>query len=74
MFDGRHVRKHSNPHLIAPGSPGKGSIDRDHMDVVTFTPEKIIQRRDSIRSGYRIQREAPMMRHFTDELEPVKRN
>ena len=44
----------------------------NHMDVVAFTLENIFKRRDSITSGYRIISEAPIMRHFTIELEPVR--
>ncbi len=44
----------------------------NHMDVVAFTLENIFKRRDSITSGYRIISEAPIMRHFTVELEPVR--
>ena len=43
----------------------------NHMDRVVFALEKIFHRRDSITSGYRIVHEAPIMRHFTVELEPV---
>jgi tryptophanase len=43
----------------------------NHMDVVAFALENIFKRRDSITTGYRIQKEAPIMRHFTVELEPV---
>ena len=44
----------------------------NHMDVVAFALENIFKRRDTITSGYRIISEAPIMRHFTVELEPVK--
>jgi tryptophanase len=43
----------------------------NHMDVVAFALENIYKRRESITSGYRIISEAPIMRHFTVELEPV---
>jgi len=43
----------------------------NHMDVVAFAMENIYKRRESITSGYRIISEAPIMRHFTVELEPV---
>ncbi len=32
----------------------------------------IYERRDEITKGYRITFEAPILRHFTVELEPVK--
>ena len=44
----------------------------NHMDVAVFALANIFKRRESITSGYRIVREAPIMRHFTVELEPVK--
>lgn len=43
----------------------------NHMDVVAFALKNIYKRRESITSGYRIISEAPIMRHFTVELEPV---
>ena len=43
----------------------------NHMDVISAALGNIFQRRDKITSGYRILREAPIMRHFTIELEPV---
>jgi tryptophanase len=46
----------------------------NHMDVVVFALENIFKRRESITSGYRIRKEAPIMRHFTVELEPVTGN
>jgi tryptophanase len=40
----------------------------DHMDYVAATLASVFERRASIRHGYRIVREAPMLRHFTVEL------
>jgi len=40
----------------------------DHLDYVAATLANVFERRDSIRRGYRIVREAPMLRHFTVEL------
>jgi len=42
-----------------------------HMDYVAATLANVFERRDSIRRGYRITREAPILRHFTVELEPM---
>lgn len=42
-----------------------------HMDVVAVALKNVFDRRDKIRSGFRITREAPIMRHFTVELEPA---
>lgn len=43
----------------------------DHMDYVAAVLGNVYERRDSIRKGYRIISEAPIMRHFTVELEKV---
>jgi tryptophanase len=39
------------------------------MDVVAVALKNIYDRREEIRRGYRIVCEAPIMRHFTVELE-----
>jgi tryptophanase len=44
----------------------------NHMDVVAVAVKNVFDRRDEIKNGYRILSEAPIMRHFTVELEPVK--
>ncbi len=44
----------------------------NHMDVVAVAVKNVFDRRNEIRNGYRILEEAPIMRHFTVELEPVK--
>jgi len=44
----------------------------DHMDYAAAVLGSVYERRDRITRGYRITREAPIMRHFTVELEPVK--
>jgi len=43
----------------------------NHMDVVAVGLKNVFDRRDTIKSGLRILREAPIMRHFTVELEPL---
>ena len=40
-----------------------------HMDYVAATVANVFHRRDSIKRGLRILREAPIMRHFTVELD-----
>jgi len=42
---------------------------RNHMDYVAEALFQVYQRREQITSGYRISYEAPIMRHFTVELE-----
>lgn len=44
----------------------------NHMDVIAVALKNVFDRRDSIISGYRIVKEAPIMRHFTVELEPYR--
>ncbi len=43
----------------------------NHMDVVAVGLKNIWDRRDSMKVGFRIVSEAPIMRHFTVELERV---
>ncbi|MBE0646936.1 MAG: tryptophanase [Bacteroidales bacterium] len=43
----------------------------NHMDVVAVALKNVFDRRNDIRSGMRITREAPIMRHFTVELEQL---
>ena len=43
----------------------------NHMEVVAVALKNIYDRRDSIRHGYKIVSEAPIMRHFSVELGPV---
>lgn len=44
----------------------------NHMDVVAVALKNIYDRRDKITKGFKITREAPIMRHFTIELERVE--
>ena len=44
----------------------------NHMDYVAAALKNVYDRRESIRTGYRITRELPVMRHFTIELEKVR--
>jgi tryptophanase len=43
----------------------------NHMDVVAVALKNIFDRRNEIKQGYRILSEAPIMRHFTVELEKL---
>ncbi len=43
----------------------------NHMDYVAASLINVFDRRDSIKSGYKIVKEAPIMRHFTVELEKI---
>jgi tryptophanase len=41
------------------------------MDVVAVALKNIYDKREEIRSGYKITYEAPIMRHFTVELAKI---
>jgi tryptophanase len=43
-----------------------------HLNVIAAALKNVFDRRYEIKSGYRITQEAPILRHFTVELEPVK--
>jgi len=43
----------------------------NHMDVIAIAMKNVWDRRDRITNGYRIVYEAPIMRHFTVELEKI---
>ncbi|MFP4041603.1 MAG: tryptophanase [Bacteroidales bacterium] len=43
----------------------------NHMDVVAAALKNVFDRRENIKSGLRIVKEAPIMRHFTVEMERV---
>jgi len=43
----------------------------NHMDVVAVALKNIYDRRDKITTGYRIVKEAPILRHFSVELEKI---
>lgn len=46
----------------------------NHMDVVAVGLKNVFDRRNDIRSGLRITKEAPIMRHFTVEMDRVDRS
>ncbi len=43
----------------------------NHMDVIAVAMKNVWDRRDQISTGYRIRYEAPIMRHFTVEMEKI---
>ncbi|MBO7234305.1 MAG: tryptophanase [Paludibacteraceae bacterium] len=43
----------------------------NHMDVIAVALKNVFDRRNEIKHGYRITWEAPLLRHFTVQLEPV---
>ena len=44
----------------------------NHMDVVAAALKNVFDRRESITKGVEIVKEAPILRHFTVEMEKVK--
>jgi tryptophanase len=44
----------------------------NHMDYTAAAVKSVLDVSQNIRSGYRITYEAPIMRHFTMELEPIR--
>ncbi|MEN6618501.1 MAG: tryptophanase [Rikenellaceae bacterium] len=44
----------------------------NHMDYVATAVKNVYDRRETITKGYLITREAPIMRHFTIEMQPAK--
>jgi len=42
------------------------------MDYIAATVKNVFDRADKITRGVKIKREAPIMRHFTIELERIK--
>jgi tryptophanase len=44
---------------------------QNHLDFVGVALKNVYDRRESIRTGYRITNEAPILRHFTIQLKPV---
>ena len=44
----------------------------NHMDVIAVALKNVYDRREEIKTGYKIVNEAPILRHFTVELAPVQ--
>ena len=44
----------------------------NHMDVIAAALKNVKDRAEQINHGYKIAWEAPLMRHFTVKLEPIK--
>ena len=44
----------------------------DHMDYIAAALKNVFERRETIKTGYLIKKELPIMRHFTVELEKIK--
>ncbi|MEN8116971.1 MAG: tryptophanase [Bacteroidota bacterium] len=66
------TRENRYPHLemLRLAIPRR-TYTNNHMDVVAVALKNIFDRRESIKTGYKIKYEAPIMRHFSVELERV---
>lgn len=62
--------RYPNLELLRLAIPRR-TYTNNHMDVIAAALKNVWDRRDSIKSGYRILWEAPIMRHFTVELEKI---
>lgn len=66
------TRENRYPHLelLRLAIPRRVYTD-NHIRVIAAACRNVYERRDSIKSGYKITFEAPIMRHFTVELEKI---
>jgi tryptophanase len=60
--------RYSGKEMVRLAIPRRVYSD-NHMDYVAATIRNVYERRDSIKKGFRIKKEAPILRHFTIELE-----
>jgi tryptophanase len=58
----------SGKELVRLAVPRRVYTD-NHMDYVAAVVKNVFDRKDSIKNGLKIVREAPILRHFTVELE-----
>jgi len=65
-----HENRHSGVELVRLAVPRRVYTDR-HMDYVAAVIRNVYERRDSVKRGLRIKKEAPFLRHFSLELERV---
>jgi tryptophanase len=62
------VNRHPDLELVRLAVPRRVYTD-NHMDYVAAAVSNVFGRRDEIRRGLAIRWEAPIMRHFTVELD-----
>ncbi|MCK9205658.1 MAG: tryptophanase [Salinivirgaceae bacterium] len=62
--------RYPNLELLRLAIPRR-TYTNNHMDVIAVATKNVFDRREFIKSGYRITWEAPIMRHFTVELEKM---
>ena len=60
--------RHSGVELIRLAIPRRVYTDR-HMDYVAVVVKNVYERRDAVKRGLRIKKEALLLRHFSLELE-----
>lgn len=66
-----HLNRYPALELVRLAVPRR-VYTNNHMDYIAITVANVFERRNQITRGYRIVREAPILRHFTVELEPAK--
>ncbi len=62
--------RYPNLELLRLAIPRR-TYTNNHMDVIAAALKNVWDRREHIKSGYRILWEAPIMRHFTVEMEKI---
>jgi tryptophanase len=62
--------RYPNLELLRLAIPRR-TYTNNHMDVIAVALKNVFDRRNSIKTGYNILWEAPIMRHFTVELEKI---
>ena len=67
-----HENRYPKLELLRLAIPRRVYTD-NHIRVIAAACRNIYERRESITSGYKITFETPILRHFTVELEPVKK-
>ena len=66
-----HENRYPELELLRLAIPRR-TYTNNHMDVVAAALKNVYDKRDEIKHGYAITYEAPIMRHFTIGLEPIK--
>ena len=65
-----HANRFSGKEFVRLAVPRRVYSD-NHIRYVAATARNVYEKRDLIKKGFRIKREAPILRHFTIELERV---
>ncbi|PLX15067.1 MAG: tyrosine phenol-lyase [Salinivirgaceae bacterium] len=65
-----HENRYPKLELLRLAIPRR-TYTNNHMDVIAAATKNVFDRRDQITRGYKILKEAPILRHFTVELEKL---